>query len=54
MTDKDGKIINEPQGFMDHLMSAIRYAMESLKPYEADNFVPDETREIADMYATNI
>jgi phage terminase large subunit len=32
MTDKDGKIINEPQGFMDHLMSAIRYGMESLKP----------------------
>lgn len=32
MTDKDGKIINEPQGFMDHTLSAGRYAMESLKP----------------------
>jgi len=32
MTDKNGKIINEPQGFLDHLMSAARYAMESLTP----------------------
>lgn len=32
LTDKDGKIINEPQDFMDHLLTAGRYAMESLKP----------------------
>ena len=36
MTDKNGKIINEPQGFMDHLMSAGRYAMESLRPVDDD------------------
>jgi phage terminase large subunit len=32
LTDKDGKIINEPQDFMDHLLTAGRYAMESLRP----------------------
>lgn len=31
LTDKDGKIINEPQGFMDHALTAGRYAMESLR-----------------------
>lgn len=32
MTDKDGKTINEPQGFNDHLLSALRYALVSDKP----------------------
>jgi len=36
LTNKDGKIINEPQDFMDHLLTAGRYAMESLRPVEAD------------------
>lgn len=31
-TDKDGKIINVPEGGFDHLMDAARYAIESLKP----------------------
>lgn len=44
LTDKDGKMINEPQGFMDHLMSAIRYALESLKPVDEDKgSLPDDT-----------
>lgn len=30
-TDKDGKIINEPQGFMDHMMDAIRYGMDKFQ-----------------------
>jgi phage terminase large subunit len=48
LTDKDGKIINEPQGFMDHLMSAIRYAMESLKPIESDSRdIIDESQPLA-------
>jgi phage terminase large subunit len=38
LTDKNGKIINEPQDFMDHLMSAIRYGMESLKPFKDDTW----------------
>lgn len=32
MTDKDGKIINEPSPIFNHLMDAGRYGMESLKP----------------------
>ena len=32
ITDKDGKIINEPQGFLDHQMAAIRYGMDSFRP----------------------
>lgn len=32
ITDKDGKTINEPQDFMNHLMDALRYGMESLRP----------------------
>jgi phage terminase large subunit len=32
LTDKEGKTINEPQGFLDHALSAGRYALESLKP----------------------
>lgn len=45
LTDKDGKMINEPQGFMDHLMSAIRYALESLKPHDEDiGELPDDSK----------
>ena len=29
MTDTDGRIINQPQDFMNHLMDAIRYGMDS-------------------------
>ncbi len=32
MTDKDGKIINEAQDFLNHAMDAIRYGMDSFKP----------------------
>jgi len=31
-TDKDGKIINEPEGGLDHFLDAVRYGMESLEP----------------------
>ncbi len=34
LTDKEGKIINEPQGFLNHAMDAGRYGMESLRPSE--------------------
>lgn len=45
LTDKDGKMVNEPQGFMDHLMSAIRYALESLKPHDEDiGQLPDDSK----------
>lgn len=45
LTDREGKIINEPQDFMDHLLSAGRYAMESLKPQEDDMELPDDTKQ---------
>lgn len=32
ITDKEGKIINEPEDIWNHHMDAIRYGMESLKP----------------------
>lgn len=31
ITDKDGKIINEPQDFLNHTMDAIRYGMDSFQ-----------------------
>lgn len=43
LTDKDGKTVNEPQGFLDHTLSAGRYAMESLKPYESVGGIIDES-----------
>jgi phage terminase large subunit len=49
LTDKNGKIINEPQGFMDHLLSAGRYAMESLRPYERENGLPDDSQPLASI-----
>lgn len=33
-TDKDGKILNDPDGGFDHTMDAVRYGMESIKPRE--------------------
>lgn len=32
ITDKNGKIINEPQDFLNHCMDAIRYGMDSFRP----------------------
>lgn len=39
ITDKDGRILNEPEGGMDHTMDAIRYAVSSIfakNPGEAE------------------
>lgn len=36
-TDKDGKILNVPQGFNDHSLSAVRYAIKNLIP---DDIIP--------------
>jgi phage terminase large subunit len=33
-TDKDGKIINEPEPGFDHSLDAVRYAIESLSPIQ--------------------
>lgn len=34
-TDKDGRIVNEPDHLFSHSMDAIRYALESSKPFDA-------------------
>jgi len=39
-TDKDGKIINEPEPGFDHTLDAIRYAMSSFRPTE-DTIYPE-------------
>jgi len=43
ITDKDGKIINEPEPIWNHAMDAIRYAMHSLRPFEEETPIPDDT-----------
>ena len=42
-TDRDGKIINDPDGGFDHTMDAIRYGMESLKSNNEELYVPPVT-----------
>jgi phage terminase large subunit len=32
ITDKDGRILNEPTEFNNHAMDALRYGLESLRP----------------------
>lgn len=50
MTDKDGKIINEPSPIFNHAMDAIRYGMESLKPYEDESILSDDTIIMGGIY----
>jgi len=40
MTDKEGKIINVPQDYLNHSMDAGRYGMESLKPRQGFQLPP--------------
>jgi phage terminase large subunit len=50
-TDKDGKTINEPDVVFNHQMDSIRYAVNSLKPYEVDvSDLPDETNKFKGGY----
>jgi len=39
-TDKDGKILNIPDGGFDHTMDAVRYGMDSLKSFDGEIFIP--------------
>lgn len=41
IVDKDGKVINEPIGFNDHAMDALRYALDSIQPASHN---PDNSR----------
>jgi phage terminase large subunit len=42
-TDKEGKIVNVAEKGFDHAMDALRYAMESLRPVNDDEDLPDDT-----------
>lgn len=44
LTDKDGKIINEPSPIWNHILDAVRYGMNSLVNDELiDDLIPDDT-----------
>jgi len=47
--DKDGNVLNVPLPGWDHAMDAGRYAMESLRPYEEDMLVPDDTKWVSQI-----
>lgn len=42
LTDKIGKIINEPSPIFNHSMDSLRYGLESLKPQEDNDVIPEE------------
>src|SRR3990167_3808248 len=50
MTDKDGKIINEPEPGRDHCMDALRYAFDGLRPKEEDER-PATTGNISSLWS---
>ena len=37
--DKDGRILNDPEGGFDHALDAVRYAMSSFQPSIPDKFM---------------
>ena len=37
LVDKDGKVLNIPDGGLDHALDAIRYALETFRPIEGDD-----------------
>jgi phage terminase large subunit len=39
-TDKDGVILNIPDGGFDHTMDAVRYGMDSLKSFDGEIYIP--------------
>ena len=49
MTDKEGKIINKPEGGFDHSLDAVRYALTSLNKRNATSF--KDYIETADHFA---
>lgn len=50
ITDKEGRIINEPMDLYNHCMDGGRYAMESLKPKEATKPYLQPTHEPVSIY----
>lgn len=55
MTDRDGKIVNVPEGWYDHSMDAIRYALSSLlktwaTKFDHDSFLRQELQGTNTIY----
>lgn len=49
MTDKDGKIINEPSPIFNHACDAIRYGLEGYRQKIGTSLIPDETIPLASI-----
>jgi phage terminase large subunit len=47
--DKDGEILNVPAPGWDHFTDALRYGMESLRPYEREGSLPDDSQPLASI-----
>lgn len=54
LTDKDGKIINEPDHTWSHSMDAIRYAMQTLRPQDPVAQIKQQQMFIRNMAARQI
>ena len=50
ITDKDGKIINQPEGGNDHSMDALRYALASLLKHDTSSAGIIDTTPLPDPY----
>jgi phage terminase large subunit len=50
-TDKDGKIINEPETIFNHLMDSVRYGMANLKPDNSWDEAAWEAQQIQERQA---
>ena len=50
ITDKDGKIINQPEGGNDHSMDALRYALSSLLKHDTGSAGIIDTTPLPDPY----
>jgi len=54
LTDKDGKILNEPDHTWSHSMDSIRYAMQTLRPKDPEIFKKQEYMFIANRAQSQI
>ena len=47
--DRDGKIVNEPEGGYDHMLDAVRYGFDTLRKNDDDELdLPDDSRMFKD------
>lgn len=53
LTDNDGKTINEPSPILNHILDAVRYGLESLKPFVRKGWIVDESIPLASIGSLN-